>query len=261
MKWRSKYESSFVHSELNKGRYFTASLQTDYQIKEISQLWPINAIQTRAQALKIKNKEYMDKRGNHTVENVLLSLDAAANKEDISFQAEIQESVSEISSGNDAFHRHYLNVSDLELVLETSEPSKLSVQCVGPDAIEKKISRDKLYCLVTRERKIFNALKPYYKTSDYVKLSTLNPEQNEVNGHVEFPHIGSCSNVYSFRNINSDRNLERRLNPEQIYQFQQLLIKYSENFSNIPGKTNAIEHDIEQFIMTRTYRVSLIHLR
>lgn len=53
------------------------------------------------------------------------------------------------------------------------------------------------------------------------------------------------SNIFDFQEIIETNPLRARLSEEQTRQLGNLLVKYYKLFSNIPGKTNLVEHDIE----------------
>ncbi|GBM13043.1 Transposon Ty3-I Gag-Pol polyprotein [Araneus ventricosus] len=52
-------------------------------------------------------------------------------------------------------------------------------------------------------------------------------------------------NVFDFQEVIETNNLRERLSDDQIGQLENLLVKYYRIFSNIPGKTSLVEHDIE----------------
>ncbi|CAL1293315.1 unnamed protein product [Larinioides sclopetarius] len=111
-------KAAVVRSELDKGRYImgnrTASLLTDAQLKEISTPYATNAIQTRAQALRTQNNE-SKQREIHSKEDT--SLSPNDDKEDISLQTEIQESVPELTLEDEDFQLPSLDANGDELSL------------------------------------------------------------------------------------------------------------------------------------------------
>ncbi|GFT07579.1 retrovirus-related Pol polyprotein from transposon 297 [Trichonephila clavipes] len=52
-------------------------------------------------------------------------------------------------------------------------------------------------------------------------------------------------NVFDFREIVENNEVKEKLGYEQIMRLGKLLVKFSTIFSNIPGKTNLVEHDID----------------
>ncbi|GFQ79222.1 retrovirus-related Pol polyprotein from transposon 412 [Trichonephila clavata] len=52
-------------------------------------------------------------------------------------------------------------------------------------------------------------------------------------------------NVFDFREIVENNKLKERLDEEQIMKLGKVLVKFSTIFSNIPGKTNLVEHNID----------------
>ncbi|GBO33091.1 Retrovirus-related Pol polyprotein from transposon 412, partial [Araneus ventricosus] len=61
----------------------------------------------------------------------------------------------------------------------------------------------------------------------------------------DFPYMLADPNVFDFQEVIETNNLRERLSDDQIGQLENLLVKYYRIFSNIPGKTNLVEHDIE----------------
>ncbi|GFU62639.1 retrovirus-related Pol polyprotein from transposon 297 [Trichonephila clavipes] len=108
-----------------------------------------------------------------------------------------------------------------------NRPNKLSVQWKGPGKIEKKISE-----------------------TNYVE------DSNEEN----FPCIDSNPNIFDFDEITKHSQLGNRLNVQQIEKLKEIICRYSKIFSNEPGKTHLVEHDIELIndvpIKTKPYRMS-----
>ncbi|GFQ77856.1 retrovirus-related Pol polyprotein from transposon 297 [Trichonephila clavata] len=75
-----------------------------------------------------------------------------------------------------------------------------------------------------------------------------------------FPWIDSNPNIFDFDEITEHSQLENRLNAQQIDKLKGILCNYSKIFSNEPGKTHLVEHDIELInevpIRTKPYRMS-----
>ncbi|GFR10612.1 retrovirus-related Pol polyprotein from transposon 297 [Trichonephila clavata] len=75
-----------------------------------------------------------------------------------------------------------------------------------------------------------------------------------------FPWIDSNPNIFDFDEITEHSQLENRLNAQQIDKLKLILCNYSKIFSNEPGKTHLVEHDIELInevpIRTKPYRMS-----
>ncbi|GFT57856.1 retrovirus-related Pol polyprotein from transposon 297 [Trichonephila clavipes] len=154
---------------------------------------------------------------------------------------------------------------DLVLVLKMNRPNKLSVQWKGPGRIEKKISETNYVVSFnnnTESNQVFhvNMLKPYYKRVEFINM--INSRAKEDSNELEetFPCIDSNPNIFDFDEITEHSQLGNRLNVQQIEKFKEILCRYSKIFSNEPGKTHLVEHDIELIndvpIRTKPYRMS-----
>ncbi|GFU09452.1 retrovirus-related Pol polyprotein from transposon 297, partial [Trichonephila clavipes] len=120
---------------------------------------------------------------------------------------------------------------DLVLVLATSRANKLAVLWIGPGTILNKISETNYLVEIPGRRETsqiyhINMLKPYYKRPEHVNASELN----------------------------------KHLHDKQMDRLRELLNKYSKCFSNNPGLTNLVEHEIQlvsdQPVRTKPYRMS-----
>lgn len=60
-----------------------------------------------------------------------------------------------------------------------------------------------------------------------------------------FPRIEENPNVFDFSDVEENCKLKERLDDQQIQQLRKLLVSYAGIFSNVPGKTELVEHDIE----------------
>ncbi|GFY37156.1 retrovirus-related Pol polyprotein from transposon 17.6 [Trichonephila inaurata madagascariensis] len=92
-------------------------------------------------------------------------------------------------------------------------------------------------------------LKPYHKRPELLNVVFVDTEEITEPSELEeeFPYMLTNPNVFDFREIVENNKLKERLDDEQIMQLERLLIKFSAIFSNIPGKTNLVEHDIGLF--------------
>ncbi|GBN34963.1 Transposon Ty3-G Gag-Pol polyprotein [Araneus ventricosus] len=74
------------------------------------------------------------------------------------------------------------------------------------------------------------------------------------------PYLTGDPNVYHFEEIIRDSALEERLSFSEIQEFPKLLGRHQKVFSNEPGKTHLVEHDIELIsnnpIRSKPYRTS-----
>ncbi|GFV75300.1 retrovirus-related Pol polyprotein from transposon 297 [Trichonephila clavipes] len=120
---------------------------------------------------------------------------------------------------------------DLVLVLATSRANKLAVQWIGPGTILNKISETNYLVEIPGRRETsqiyhINMLKPYYKRPEHVNAS----------------------------------ELDKHLHDKQMDRLRELLSKHSKCFSNNPGLTNLVEHEIQlvsdQPVRTKPYRMS-----
>lgn len=155
---------------------------------------------------------------------------------------------------------------DLVLVLATNKPNKLSVQWIGPGTIRSKIS-DTNYLVEIPGRKersqIYhvNMLKPYYKRPEHVNLLACEEDQETViEEDTEIPYLEKSSTIYDFPEIIESSKLNKTLKETQIDQLRELLSRNSKCFSNEPGLTDLVEHNIEltsnEPIRSKPYRVS-----
>ncbi|KAF8768441.1 Retrovirus-related Pol polyprotein like [Argiope bruennichi] len=164
-----------------------------------------------------------------------------------------------------AVHRQYKS-GDQVLVLAASMPNKLSVQWIGPGEIQSQLSETNYIVKMTgKEAKpqIFhvNLLKPYHKRLAEVNLVFHEEKVNvETENDLEIAYPTGDVNAYDFEEISRSSNLEERLTTEQIGELKELLHKHKTVFSNKPGKTHLVEHDIElisnQPVRSKPYRTS-----
>ncbi|GFY06852.1 retrovirus-related Pol polyprotein from transposon 297 [Trichonephila clavipes] len=127
---------------------------------------------------------------------------------------------------------------DLVLVLATSRANKLAVQWIGRGTNLNKISETNYLVGIPSRRKTsqiyhINMLTPYYKRPEHVN------------------------------DVIRDSELNKHLHNKQMDRLRELLNKYSKCFSNNPGLTNLVEHEIQvvsdQPIRTKPYRMSHRH--
>lgn len=155
---------------------------------------------------------------------------------------------------------------DKVLVLTSYKPNKLAVNWVGPGVVEKKISETNYVVGMPGRRRasqIFhvNLMKPYYQRDNLVNAiesheCTLDPLENDL--EIEFPSLeGGNVGVTA---LIEKCNLEGRLTTYQVGQLAALLKRYEHIFSDTPGCTDLVEHDIElteeKPIKLRAYRTS-----
>ncbi|KAG8171994.1 hypothetical protein JTE90_000411 [Oedothorax gibbosus] len=155
---------------------------------------------------------------------------------------------------------------DRVLVLAASRPNKLAVQWVGPGTIESQLS-DTNYVVKlpgrTDKNHIYhvNLLKPYHQREENVNLLIGDEVISDVNdSDLEIPYPSANPNIFDFEDIARSSDLFERYTEEQIEQLGRLLGSHRSIFSNEPGRTDLIEHDIhlisDQPVRSRPYRTS-----
>ena len=132
--------------------------------------------------------------------------------------------------------------------------------------IESKISETN-YIVRTTDKKDktqiyhINMLKPYHRRPESINLIVCEtPEGKGSEPELEIPYPMSDPNVYDFGEIMRESALSERLTPPQIENLRNLLNSHRKVFSNEPGRTDLVEHDIElisnQPIRSKPYRTS-----
>ncbi|GFU48088.1 retrovirus-related Pol polyprotein from transposon 412 [Trichonephila clavipes] len=155
---------------------------------------------------------------------------------------------------------------DLVLVLATSRANKLAVQWIGPGTILNKISETNYLVEIPGRRETsqiyhINMLKPYYKRSEHVNVIINDETKNSLaDQELEIPYLENNSLVYDFEDVIEASELNKHLHDKQMDRLRELLSKYSKCFSNNPGLTNLVEHEIQlvsdQPVRTKPYRIS-----
>ncbi|GFW42919.1 retrovirus-related Pol polyprotein from transposon 297 [Trichonephila clavipes] len=152
---------------------------------------------------------------------------------------------------------------DLVLELATSRANKLAVQWIGPGTILNKISETNYLVEIPGRRgtsQIYhiNMLKPYYKRPIMMKL--MMKQKTLADQELEIPYLENNSLVYDFEDVIQASVLNKHLHDKQMDRLRELLKKYSKCFSNNPGLTNLVEHEIQlvsdQTVRTKPYRMS-----
>ncbi|GFV04706.1 retrovirus-related Pol polyprotein from transposon 297 [Trichonephila clavipes] len=155
---------------------------------------------------------------------------------------------------------------DLVLVLATSRTNKLAVQWIGPGTILNKISETNYLVEIPDRRETsqiyhINMLKPYYKRPEHINVIINDETKNSLaDQELEIPYLENNSLVYDFEDVIQASELNKHLHDKQMDRLRELLNKYSKCFSNNPGLTNLVEHEIQlvsdQPVRTRPYRMS-----
>ncbi|GFW09704.1 retrovirus-related Pol polyprotein from transposon 297 [Trichonephila clavipes] len=104
-------------------------------------------------------------------------------------------------------------------------------------------------------------LKPYYKRPEHVNVIINDEPQNSLaDQELEIPYLENNSFVYNFEDVIQASELNKYLHDKQMDRLRELLNKYSKCFSNNPGLTNLVEHEIQlvsdQPVRTKPYRMS-----
>ncbi|GFX32873.1 CCHC-type domain-containing protein [Trichonephila clavipes] len=155
---------------------------------------------------------------------------------------------------------------DLVLVLATSRANKLAVQWIGPGTILNKISETNYLVEIPGRRETsqiyhINMLKPYYKRPEHVNVIINDETKNSLaDQELEIPYLENNSLIYDFEDVIQASELNKHLHDKQMDRLRELLNKYSKCFSNNPGLTNLVEHEIQLFsdqpVRTKPYRMS-----
>ncbi|GFU87362.1 retrovirus-related Pol polyprotein from transposon 297 [Trichonephila clavipes] len=140
---------------------------------------------------------------------------------------------------------------DLVLVLATSRANKLAVQWIGPGTILNKISETNYLVEIPGRRETsqiyhINMLKPYYKRPEHVNVIINDETKNSLaDQELEIPYLENNSLIYDFEDVIQASELNKHLHDKQMDRLRELLNKYSKCFSNNPGLTNLVEHEIQ----------------
>ena len=102
-----------------------------------------------------------------------------------------------------------------------------------------------------------NMLKPYHERPEEVNYLLSEIEGAKGEEEIDIPCMDSNPNILDLEEMFRD---DMNLNEDQITQMKNLVWKYRKSFSNIPGKTEIVTHDIElsqeETIISKPYRTS-----
>ncbi|GFX72293.1 retrovirus-related Pol polyprotein from transposon 297 [Trichonephila clavipes] len=103
--------------------------------------------------------------------------------------------------------------------------------------------------------------KPYYKRPEHVNVIINDETKNSLaDQELEIPYLENNSLIYDFEDVIQASELNKHLHDKQMDRLRELLNKYSKCFSNNPGLTNLVEHEIQlvsdQPVRTKPYRMS-----
>lgn len=155
---------------------------------------------------------------------------------------------------------------DQVLVVATYKPNKFAVSWIGPGTVEKQISETNYVVNIPGRREpsqVFhvNMLKPYRQRAEMINVlfsEITSVDNKETDLEIVYPH--SDPNVYDFNEIVRNGNLEMKHTTDQIEKLKGVLDRHRDLFSNDPGRTDLIEHDIELIsdkpVRIKPYRMS-----
>ncbi|GBM36273.1 hypothetical protein AVEN_168811-1 [Araneus ventricosus] len=138
---------------------------------------------------------------------------------------------------------------------------------MGPGTVISQISKTNYLVRLTNRREkseIFhiNLLKPYHKRAEIVNVllsEPVGPEPNDVDLEIVYPNANP--DIYDFDKIVREGSLEEKCTPEELGELESVLNRHRKLFSNDPGRTDLIEHNIalisDQPIRIRPYRTYL----
>ncbi|GBN66027.1 Retrovirus-related Pol polyprotein from transposon 412, partial [Araneus ventricosus] len=157
-------------------------------------------------------------------------------------------------------------IGDQVLILATHKTNKFAVNWVGPGVIDQKLS-DTNYIVKRLDKKEksqiyhINMLKPYYKRAERVNLLLTDKRDQEVEENdLEIDYPETHHTEINLEEIIQASELEGHATEEDLKKLRKVLNQHREVFSNEPGKTDLIEHDIELIsdkpIRCKPYRTS-----
>jgi hypothetical protein len=157
-------------------------------------------------------------------------------------------------------------VGDRVLVLATHRPNKLAVTWIGPGTIEKQLSETNYTVKMpgkTERIQVYhvNLLKPYHQRAECINVVNCeNVVKETKDSELDIHYPVSNPNIFDFREIVRDSDLVEKCTPEQIEELQNLLKSHGKLFSNDPGRTHLVEHDIDLIsdkpVRSKPYRTS-----
>ncbi|GFW67375.1 retrovirus-related Pol polyprotein from transposon 297 [Trichonephila clavipes] len=224
-----------------------------------SQMQVTNQVYSLEKEILVKNRE--DKLGNvvKLINRLKRCQEVAINK-----MEEIQVKRKTWYDKN-AVKREFKD-GDLVLVLATSRANKLAVQWIGPGIILNKISETNYLVEIPGRRETsqiyhINMLKPYHKRPEHGNVIINDETQNSLaDQELKIPYLENNSLIYDFEDVIQANELNKHLPDKQMDRLRELLNKYSKCFSNNPGLTNLVEHEIQlvsdQPVRTKPYRMS-----
>lgn len=153
------------------------------------------------------------------------------------------------------------SVGDRVMLLRPSPKNKLEVQWEGPVDVIHKLSDTNYVVSTPGKRKIqkvyhSNLMKPYRQRETVMSLTVNHPEEVGL----EYPEIGEYSEAYSVDQVLDKAVMTSALDPKQLEDLKALLEEFLDQFTNKPGRTDLVVHDIELTVerplRSKPYRVS-----
>ncbi|GBN84721.1 hypothetical protein AVEN_133378-1 [Araneus ventricosus] len=154
---------------------------------------------------------------------------------------------------------------DQVLILTTARANKFAARWAGPGKIESRISDTNYIVSIPGKKQSsqiyhINMMKPYYQRPELVNFLVSEDYNLLPNEDIEFPVVSCNPNIFDFNEMVIDSKLNDQLNSDQLQQLQKLLRRYDKLFSNEPGYTQLVEHDIvlmnESIVRVRPYKLS-----
>ncbi|GFT08032.1 retrovirus-related Pol polyprotein from transposon 297 [Trichonephila clavipes] len=228
----------------------------------------LNAVQTRSQVKAAREERGIDsgdaKKGEDEV--IIVSSDA----EDEILIPALQEYVPELALLR-VTRENLINAQkNSEEIKSLYEQAASQVQVTNQVySLEKELlvknREDKLVEIPGRRESSqiyhINMLKPYYKRPEHVNVIINDETKNSLaDQKLEIPYLENNSLVYDFEDVIQASELNKHLHDKQMDRLRELINKYSKCFSNNPGLTNLVEHEIQlvsdQPVRTKPYRMS-----
>lgn len=152
-------------------------------------------------------------------------------------------------------------VGDKVMLLRPCQKNKLELQWEGPAQVIQKLSETNYVVRIPGKRKqqhVYhsNLLKPYRQREVIVSMALNFPEEMPL----DFPELGPVSSEEDPSRVIEEMIEKAHLEPNQKCDLRQLLREFEDRFSDKPGRTSFVVHDIEltsaQPVRSKPYRVS-----
>ncbi|XP_064470077.1 uncharacterized protein LOC135384822 [Ornithodoros turicata] len=213
--------------------------------------------------MRLLREEWEDPRTDNTVvEYVLDLLQRLQDTREIA-EANMRDSQRRAKTYYDRNARpRVYKENDKVLVLRPTRANKLQVHWDGPFKVVRKLSETTYMVEIRGKRKEVrtyhtNLMKPYVDSTHIVSVALNMPEEQ----HTEIPEWGEIgSSNPSIEDIVRTVAGESHFSDSQICDLRNLIGNFEGLFSDKPGKTDLICHDIElttaEPVRSRSYRIS-----